>query len=111
MLIMTIITQQAMHLNQRLSDMTDIFDLVLARAALDHINRFPMLGQWVLLHIRTYVLKKQYPTSHKVLHLGLQWVTILHVMSGSTGMIYAMKFWLVPPLGVSRYNGRVSRSD
>jgi hypothetical protein len=111
MLIMAIVTQQSMHLNQRLSDMTDIFNLVLVRAALDHIDRLPMLGQWVLLYVRTYVLEKQNPTSHKVLHLGLQGITIFHVMSGSTGMIYAVKLRLVPPLGVSRYSGRVSWSD
>jgi hypothetical protein len=87
MLIMAIVTQQKMHLNQRLSDMTDIFDLVLARTALDHIDRFPMLGQWVLLHIRTYVLEKQNPTSHKVLHLGFQGIAIFYVVSGSTRIV------------------------
>jgi hypothetical protein len=70
---------------------TDIQDFVLASATLDHIHsRFPMLGQWVLLDIRTYVLEKQNPTSNKVLHLGLQGITVLHIMSGSTGMIYTM---------------------
>ena len=67
--------------------MTDIFDLVLARATLDHVNRLPMLGQWVLLHVRTYVLKTQNATPHKVLNLGLQRVTIFHVVAGSTKMI------------------------
>jgi hypothetical protein len=57
MLIMTVVTQQTMHLDQRLLNMTDIFDLVFSRATLDHVDRFPMFGQWVLLHIRAYVLK------------------------------------------------------
>jgi hypothetical protein len=71
--------------------MTDIQDFIFARATLDHVhNSFPMLGQWVLLDIRTYVLEKQNPTSHKVLNLGLQGVTILHLMSESTRMIYIM---------------------
>ena len=56
---MTIVTQQAMQLNQRLSDMADIFNFVLARAALDHVDRFPMPGQWVLLYVRTYILETQ----------------------------------------------------
>jgi hypothetical protein len=67
--------------------MTDVFDFVLARAALDHVDRFPMLGKWVLLHIRTYVLETQDTISHKVLNLGLQWIAVFHVVSGSTGMI------------------------
>ena len=70
--------------------MTDIFDLVFAREALDHVDRFPMLGQWVLLHIRTYVLETQNATPHKVLNLGLQRVTILHVVAGSTRMVNTM---------------------
>ena len=81
--------------------MTIIFDLVLTRAALDHVNRFPMLWQWVLLNIRTCILKARNAAPHKVLHLGLQGIAILHVMSGSTGMIYAVKLRLVPPLGVN----------
>ena len=84
---MTVITQQPVELNKRLSNMANIFDLVFARATLDHVDRFPMLGQWVLLHIRTYVLETQNATPHKVLNLGLQRVTILHVMAGSTRMI------------------------
>jgi hypothetical protein len=67
--------------------MTDVFDLVLARIALDHVDRFPMLGQWVLLHVRTYVLETQNTTSHKVLNLGLQRVTIFQIVAGSTGMV------------------------
>jgi hypothetical protein len=91
--------------------MTDIFDFVLARAALDHVDRFPMLGQWVLLHIRTYVLKTQNATPHKVLNLGLQRVTILHVMAGSTRMVDTMQLGLIPPLWVSRYSWQVPRSN
>jgi hypothetical protein len=100
-----------MQLDQRLSDMTDIFDFVLARATLDHVDRFPMLGQWVLLNIRTYVLKAQNATPHKVLNLGLQRKTILHVVVGSTRVIYTMQFRLIPPLRVSRYSWWVSRSN
>jgi hypothetical protein len=69
--------------------MADIFDFIFTRATLDHVDRgFPMLGQWVLLHIRTYVLETQDTTSHKVLNLGLQWVTIFHIMFGSTGLYH-----------------------
>ena len=67
--------------------MTDVFDFVLARATLDHVDRFPMLGQWVLLHVRTYILETQDATPHQVLNFGLQRVAILHVMAGSTRMI------------------------
>jgi hypothetical protein len=70
--------------------MTDILDFVFARAPLDHVNRFPMLGQWVLLNIRTHVLKAQNTTPHKVLNLGLQWVTVLYVVAGSTRMVNTM---------------------
>ena len=91
-----------MHLAQRLPDMTDIPDFVHARATLDHVHsRFTMLGQWVLLHVRTYVLEKQNPASHKILHLGLQGITILHIMSGSTGMIHTVKLRLVPHWGLT----------
>jgi hypothetical protein len=89
-LIVTVLTQQTVQLDQRLSNMTNIFDLVLAKATLDHVNRFPMLGQWVLLHIRTYVLETQNATPHNVLNLGLQRVAIFHVVAGSTGMINTM---------------------
>ena len=68
--------------------MADIFDFVFTRAALDNVDRgFPMLGQWVLLHIRTYVLETQNTTSYKVLNLGLQRVAIFHVVSRSIGVI------------------------
>jgi hypothetical protein len=110
-LIVTVITQQTVQLDQRLSDMTDIFDLVFARASLDHVNRFPMLGQWVLLHIRTYVLEAQNATPHKVLNLGLQRIAILHVMDGSTRMVDTMQFGLIPPLRDNRYSWWVSRSS
>ena len=80
-----------MHLDQRLSNMADIFDFVFTMAALDHVDGgFPMLGKWVLLHIMTYVLVTQNTTSHKVLNLGLQRVSIFHVVAGSTGMINTM---------------------
>jgi hypothetical protein len=74
--------------------MDDISDFVLARATLNHINsRFPMLGQWVLLNIGTYVLETQDTTSHKVLNLGLQRVKVFHVMPGGTGMINTIWIW------------------
>ena len=61
-----------MHLDQGLPYVIHIKDFIFSRASLDHVNSyFPMLRQWVLLNIWTYVLKKKYPTSHKVLHLGL----------------------------------------
>jgi hypothetical protein len=86
--------------------MTDIQDFIFARATLDHVNsRFPLFGQWVLLNIRTYVLEKQDPSSNKVLNLGLQGITVLHIMSRSTGMINTVKLRLVPPLRVGRYSG------
>jgi hypothetical protein len=110
-IIVTILTQQTMQFDQILSDKTDIFDLVDARATLDHVDRFPMLGQWVLLHIRTYVLETQNATPHKVLNLGLERIASLHVVGGSTRMISTMQFGLIPPLGVSRYSRWVSRSN
>jgi hypothetical protein len=91
--------------------MTDILDFVLGRAALDHIDRFPMLWQWVLLHIRTYVLEKQNTASNKVLNLGLKRVTVLHIMSGSTGMINTVKLGLIPPLRVGWYSRWVTWSN
>jgi hypothetical protein len=112
MLVVTVSTQQSVHLDQRLSDMADISDLVFSRATLNHMNiRFPMLGQWVLLHIRTYVLEKPDTTSNKVLNLGLERVTVLHIMSGSTEMINTMKLGLIPPLRVGRYSRWVTWSN
>jgi hypothetical protein len=71
--------------------MADIFDFIFTRATLDQIDsRFPMLGQWVLLNVGTYVLETQDTTSHKVSNLGLQRVAIFHVMSRGTGMINTM---------------------
>ena len=91
--------------------MTDIFDFVLVRAGPDHVDRFPMLGQWVLLYIRTYILETQNATRHQVLNLGLERVTVLHIMSGSTGMINTVKLGFVPPLRVGRYSRWVTWSN